>query len=326
MRKNPKPFPSETLDPNNFIDDYLEPIWHLPNLRTPPPQSEEPDPKTVALVILFTDAYRRAENLRAWVRAAIYSRSSALKHTDAVSEGIAVKLYIEDILRPELAPILEENFVDVDNDVIWFTPPAIDGVWGYLGKQMCPYWDPQLLTYDRIFVWDADTFFLPRPNPMFERSKALSLTDIYYIHAPRHYWHTSQHTFVSKLAKDTKKGGIPVETLLENAGVHLNTFPDLVVKPFGSMWAYSPSHFHAYHLSFLDWMRAYAPYFGNDELTAICYQQLFGIQILSLSKTLQLTMNHTPRFLSNPDTETQILHGLFSQTTEAAFQKQVVER
>ena len=321
MRKNPKPFPSETRDPNNFIDNYLEPIWNLPSLEAPPPTPQTVDTETVALIVLFSDAYRRVENLQAWVRAAIYSRGSALKYTDAVKQGVEVKLYIEDVLRPMLTPSLEENFVDVDKDVVWFTPPTIDGVWGYLGKQMCPYWDPQLLTYDRIFVWDADTFFLQRPNTMFERSKSLPLTEIYYIHAPRLYWHTFQHTFLSKLSKDTKRGGIPVDTLLENAGVCLKDFPDLVTKPFGSMWTYSPSHFHAHQTDFLDWMQTYAPYFGNDELTAICYQQLFDIQIRSLSKMLKLTMNHTPRYLSTPDTGTQILHGLFSHATEAAFQK-----
>ena len=317
MRRNEKPLPP-------YIGPFWQPVWDLPNLSAPSPKPDHPTNAVVGLVILFTDAYRKNTNLLAWVRAAIYSRDSTLKATDAVKRGVAIKLYIEDVLRPLLTPTLEENFIDTNEDVIWFTPPTLEGVWGYLGKQMCPYWDEQLLIYDRIIVWDADTFFLPENKvSMFAHSAFLPAEYIYYINLASLRFSAYKDAFLFKFNQITERGDIPVDALLKNAGVDLNTFPDTIIKPSGHLWSYAPAHFHKHHSDFVDWMRNHAPYLGSDELTTVCWQQLFDIPLGELHFLLRLRTHHTPSFLLEPNTHANLLHGLFpaGETIEAEFRK-----
>ena len=322
MRYNPVPFPSAQANPNNFIDPVLEGFWNLPSLVKPPPVVENPNPDSVALVILFTDDYRRSENLQAWVRGAIYNRWSCLQYSDAVSQGIEVKLYIEDVLRNVLSPALTENFIDVDRDVIWFHAPRLEkGLYGYLGKQMSPYWDSQLATYKRIMVWDADTFFLPRPNSMFAKLKDFPTNKIGYILVSTEKWSIFRNTLISRLKMDIKKGGVPVDELFQMAGINLDGFSDYVLKPFGCMWTYSPAYFHKHHSDFVNWMQSYAPYFGNDELLATCWNQLFNIDILSLSNELDLSINPTDSYMGSSiqNKKTNVLHGLFHRNQTINF-------
>lgn len=327
MRKNPNPFPSSLLSSKHFIDPVYEIFWNLPDLEAPFPVVSNPRSEYVGLIVLFSDAYRRVKNLEAWVRGAIYSRLSALKYTDAVSARIDVKLYIEDILRPHLESVLRKNFIDVDRDVIWFSAPSLprskDGVWGYLGKQMCPYWDEQLMDYDRIIVWDADTFFLPRSNFMFTHLQSLADSATGYIFVIPLEWSEFRYDFRHKLSKATKLSGMPIDDLLMFSDVSLDTFPSQVSKPFGSMWSYAPRHYHRHHSDFIDWMRSYAPYFGNDELCAVCWSHKFGIELVSLDLLLDLKMYDTPSFLNSPELHTKInvLHGLPSASQEAEFHK-----
>jgi len=327
MRKNSQPFPDGRVSSKSLIDPIYKVFWNLPTLEEPPPTPDNPSSNVIALSILFTDAYKRVANLEAWVRGVIYSRWSALKYTDAVSENVAVKLYIEDILRPSLESTLISNFVDPDKDVLWFSAPPLersdDGFWGHLGKQMCPYWDTQLADYDRILVWDADTFFLPRPHTMFTKLKSLESAMIGYIFAITMPWKDFYYTFKHKLRKDTRKSGIEIEELLAMSDIVFDEFPETIQKPFGSMWSYPPKHYHTHHQDFVQWMQTYAPYYGNDELAAVCWSHKFGINIKSLDILLDLRMYDTPSFLTSPDTHTQknVLHGLPSVSREEVFRE-----
>ena len=325
MRKNNVPFPSENVT-YDFIDNKFKCLWNLPSLEKPTPIPTHLNTKSVALVVLFIDPYHRPQNLQAWVRGAIYNRWSALMYTDAIAQGIEVKFYFEDVLRQMLEPVLLENHVDPDKDVIWFhASPPQDKVWGHLGKKMVTYWDPQLQHYDRIINWDADTFFLPRPNKMFEKLHNIPTDKIAFFRAFLMEWAIRKSGFIAKVQRDTRKSNIPVDKLFAMSGVNPNDFTDSVYKMSGFLWTYSPAYFHKHCTDFVNWMSTHAPYLGNDEETLSIAAQLFNMEFLSLYEPLGLKMHQIDILLDLDDAakDINIVHGMFHAKDEkqAAFHK-----
>ena len=318
MRKNLVPFPCEKTT-YDFIDNKFKCLWNLPSLTEPTPVPTHPDTTKIALVVLFIDPYHRHQNLLAWVRGAIYSRWSALMYTDAIAQGIEVKFYFEDVLRQMLEPVLLENHVDPDKDVIWFhASPPKDKVWGHLGKKMVTYWDPQLQHYDRIITWDADTFFLPRPNNMFEKLNNIPTDKIGFFRAFLMEWNIRKSGFISRVERDTNKSEVSVYKLFKMSGVNLNGFTNGVYKMSGFLWTYSPAYFHKHHTDFVNWMSTHAPYLGNDEETLAMAAQVFKLKFLSLYEPLDLNMHQIDTFLDLDDAtnDINIVHGMFYAKSE----------
>lgn len=303
--------------------------WRLPDLQAPPSFPPFSNPNILCLIPLFSDAYTRVENIAAWVRYAIYSRWTCLKYTDAVLRAVEIKFLVEDCIADRVIPTFEKNFIDIDNDVIWFTAEPLEksenGTWGYLGKQMIPYWDERFAGYEWLWVWDADILFMPNektrsmlepeknlPNQMFTRTPDLpkqagyihiSVTDSKDVEA--HYLH--------KLSLDTEKTGIPVDALLKMSGV--STQRQTIIKPACAIWVYPAKHYHEHHKDFIDWMRTYAPYWGNDEILVGYWTQKFRLDITNLHNAIGILSNDLSfYFRFNPPGN--ILHGVINMDFE----------
>ena len=273
----------------------------------------------LCLIPLFTDDYRNLGNLGPLLRAAIHSRASALRNTDATAQNVSVKLYIEDILRETFEQTLCNNFINPDEDVIWFHAPPLektrDGIYGNLGRQMFAYWDERFAQYQRVTVWDADLFFLVacKAHNLFERFAKLPMDAIGYLFAYPVAWRELKLHWYLTLDEDTKAGGIPLRDLLKMAG--MPKFEGDVYYPMGCFWTYPARHFHKHHPDFVNWMRTYAPYFGNDQAIATCWNKKFGIPLLSLNEHLEL--QSTSIFPIHD--KVHLFHGCVTSENEEAF-------
>ena len=305
MRKNKKPFPAD-------MDEHYRSFWNLPDVVEPLSAVVSCEvPSRFYLIPLFVDSYINRANLGAFVRAAIYARGCCLKYTDAVAQNVSVKLYIEDILRDEFDEVLRENFVDPDDDVLWFHAPPLertrDGIHGRLGKQMYAYWDERFAECDSVTVGDADLFFLPQAKALsvFEKLCGAPQQDIGYLFAhPLPWEQLRQHWWLHFIA-DTERGGIPVKEFL--AWAKVPRFKEDVFFPMGCLWHYPARHFHSHHPDFVEWIRTFGPYFGNDQIAATCWSEKFDIPIFALNTFMPLISTSSISYAFEKDVS--LFHG-----------------
>ena len=323
MRINLEPFPAYDGKSLEWMDEIHKGAWRLPDLEMPPPLAQPFNPDVSAVIPLFRDDYKRVQNIEAWARHAIYSRWTCLKYTDAVEQRVNIKFLVEECISDRVIPVFEDNFVDIDRDVLFFTAEPLehskDGSWGHLGKQMIPYWDKRFANYEWIFVWDADILFMPEcttkeqtsdcllPNTMFSKINKLSKNPG-YIYVSYVNGDSLRDTLLRRLAKETEKTGISVEDLLEMSGVSQNL--QTIVKPSCCLWAYPAKHFHEHCQDFIEWMKTYGPYWGNDEIIAGYWTNKFGIDLNRLCVELDILVNDiTYYFFNRRKVGGNILHG-----------------
>ena len=287
----------------NAVLSKIEPTYHgfyrLPPLSQRSSVIENPDTDTLALILLFSDDHRPISNALAWVKAAIYSRAAALKYTDAVREGVEVKIYAEDKLRKHIEDILVRNHVDPDTDVLWFNCPPLpmSDKWGYLGRQMSPFWDPQIKPYKRIMVWDSDFFFIEDDDSnIFRNLKKLHEKEIGYNIVHVRDWQTYKERFSSKLDERGAFGDMSMAEFLTHAGTDWTSFK-FVQQPISTFWSYPPRFFQQHQKPLLRWITEFGPYFGSDELAAVCWSHKFGIRVRDLAGPLNINIYHTHTFL-----------------------------
>ena len=305
-----------------------EGMWRLPDLQTPSAVPSGFNPNILCLIPLFKDDYTRVENLEAFARMAIYSHWTCYQHTNALDEYIRVQFLVEECIADRVIPIFEQNFIDINKDVIFFTADPLehstDGSWGHLGKQMVPYWDKRFANYEWLFVWDADILFLPEissigigeneslQNQMFTKihdlPKRAGYIYVSYIEAE-----IMNNQLLSRLAKETTKTGISVDKLLEMSEV--SKYRRTILKPSCCLWAYPAKHFHENHQDFIEWMQTYAPYWGNDEIIAGYWTNKFLLKVNVLSRELNILVNDNAYFFGAKPAG-NILHGIIRLDSE----------
>ena len=256
----------------------------LPDLECPPPVWKSRS-DTIALIPVFSTTHFPNDTL-AYLRAAIYSRATCLRNTDANPVGVPVKLFIEAELRNAAAPILEDNYIDIYTDVIFFETRLIEGTvnndYNFLGKKMTHYYDSQVATYEKVISWDADTFFLDVPD-LFSKLLQTPYEKIgyfgTYVYDPFLNW---QHTWEMKI----RRGGMPAEKILDMIGF---TTDPKTLYPIGMMNVYPSRYFHTHFADFILWIHDYSPYIGSDETTLWIASEKFGFDIYSIATELGLT-------------------------------------
>lgn len=296
------------MDVKTPIVDYpLQPLYELPNVDEPVQSGVKQDSSCLALIPVFRQVYSRSANTLAYIKSAIYSRKLCLENTDAVSEGVAVKLYIERELENIVIPILEANAIDLDEDIIWFATPPLEksrqGRWGRYSKKMVSYWDHYFKDYEWIVCSDADLFWVA-DGKFFEKLKAYPKKQIGYIRK------SFTHNWKKRLEISTSKGGIPVEQLLEMAHVpkEIQQHGELE-SVVGYLWCYPAKHFHQNHNDFIQWMWNYAPYLGDDEICVLLYQKLFGLELFDIRKTFDINTQKTYDYIKKPKNTCHLIHG-----------------
>lgn len=268
------------------VDAAYAVFANLPNIASLP-QPENPTSDTIGIIPVFKDPYFNEHNSIAYLWAAIYSRQTFLLHSDATATQTAVKFYMETSLRSEALPILEQNCLDSQRDVIWFdAPPLPDtfkGIWARLGKKSRLFWDPQFSAYEKVVYWDADIFHLNVAGSLFKTAKGLT-EDLYAIRTvthPRRIWRPHA---IRKITKSVFRGILPIQDIFERAGLGrvLQNVGGDRTRGIGSVGVYPAAALHTHHPAFIDYLREHAPYIGDDEICLMLAAALFDLRTFSL--------------------------------------------
>ena len=145
----PKPSLSESTPFDKEFRENLKPIPTLPK------RSDISKKKDILLIPVFnafgcTESYAK---IGAW---AFYS---FLANSDAIEQGVDVKLYIEETALDSVSDILRENRICFETDVLSFKWHLTD--YYSLSQKLYTLLDDRLLSYENVFVADADTFSMP---------------------------------------------------------------------------------------------------------------------------------------------------------------------
>ena len=71
---------------------------------------------------------------------------------------IGLKFYVELGISDRVIPILRENGVNIDRDVLYFDGRYFDGDWIFLGKKLAAFNDDQFADYKWLWLMDVDMF------------------------------------------------------------------------------------------------------------------------------------------------------------------------
>ena len=286
----------------------------LPDLSSPVEAVKFPTDKIIGILPLFTDTeYGGKAVFASYLKAAIYSRQTWLLHTDALTENVAIKLYIEDTLKSEAIPILNANGLS-EKDVIYFNvPPLPDtslGRWNRLGKKLVLYWDPQLADYEKIVYWDADLFKLRPPTDVFSHFKDArnrNLSFLVTITKLRRDWRPEM---IRKSARNVLYGGLPIQDIFERAGLGrvLQEVQGALTRPAAGLGVYPAKAFHRDRQAFLAWLAAHGPYIGDDEYALALGAAKFRVHLNSIRDTWHLTYINAYSYLRG-DTDHTFVHG-----------------
>ena len=293
--KNPHKIDIENIDP------IYRAFARLPRLTEPPPQPDKESVSRLAIIPIFLDHYVRMENLPAIVQSAIYSRASCLKNTDAVANGINVKLYIQDNIGNRLAAQLIRNGVDPDEDAIYFDS-TIHRSWNYLGKKTYCYYDPQLADYEQVIGWDADIFFPPQANNSHLFETFAQMPEFI------HYAKTSVMTpdWKEYLYRHFRPSGLSVDEILHQAKVKIPTYP--IKNPSGSLWVIPSKSAHKHHSEMLAWIKAASPLLGCDEVTLAFASHHFKWELRSIESDYGIGIQSIGAYWSNPSLKMGYIH------------------
>lgn len=241
--------------------------------------------KSLALIPLFSDVYVDSGTLKSLVHSALYSRLSALVNTDAPYLGVAVKFYIESTLRDHVSQTLVDNGIDLESDVIWFKIKKTDTPPAYLSKKMCAFYDDRFLNVERLFLWDADFFFLECRAPLF--SKFLSLPAVFTAYRNR----CLDDDYKASLARYVRQSDVSVDSILSGIGLEpLARTPADIEVPVGYFYSFPAQYFHRAYPDWIAWMRKYSLYLGGDEEVLAMSAAKFNFLVASFKERLGITI------------------------------------
>ena len=297
-----------------MVDSAFRVFYELPDLVSPVPQVESPTLDCVGLIPLFADPYFGTHNFPAYLKAAIYSRQNFLLHTDARETQTALKLYIEKALEAEVLPVLFQNGLDPETDVLWFdAPPLSDtilGTWSKYAKKTNLFFDPQLSDYARVIFWDADLFHVNAPQFRNIFAHATEETDFLFLRTSTLRRRDWRPDMIRNTVKNVRYSGLTIQEIFTCAGLGrtLQAIPGDIVKPLSAFCIYPAKRFHSEHRPFVEWIAAHGPYIGNDEFTLAFGAAKFNVSLRSLFSAWGLTVSYIGEYLTG-DTETAFVHG-----------------
>ena len=98
--------------------------------------------------------YDSPQLLEGYVKAACWARHTWYKNTDAVEHGVPLKFYVQEEMLDMFEPILIENCVDIEKDVLTFKGEGLES------KLMAIYGDSQFDEVGWLFQIDCDLFVM----------------------------------------------------------------------------------------------------------------------------------------------------------------------
>lgn len=143
--------------------------YRLPNLPEPLQVVQEPSKRILFLVPIYgltTKRHKRVGVPENYLMAALWNKRSWQLHSDLLAYHVDFKFYMEARLIEELGEVLEQNFVDVERDVISFENPLglEEEAYGLFVKKLGFMYDDRFRRYTHIIELDADTMIYGPPG------------------------------------------------------------------------------------------------------------------------------------------------------------------
>ena len=260
-------------------------LWRLPDFSEPFPLYE-----TQGEIILIWPLYGVGENgfdalLHHGVRSAVWSRATFLWHTDAISQGVDLKFYVESAALDVIAPIFEACHVDISREVLTFdgTPFHVDNICG-LGKSLAMFADEQFASYSWVGLPDFDIFCSvvnaqSVQYPFFRQFSSLPLEfgaisdcleDVPLQEA--HFWHER----IGGYDEWCRHASTLVDEALLQEYLQMPTVP----RAHGAFFVYPARYFHDEHPARLEWIAEAGKVLQNDESVFSLYQSQWRTFIL----------------------------------------------
>ena len=92
------------------------------------------------------------------VKSACWARRSFVEYTDAVEYDIGLKFYVELSVADRVIPLLRNQGIDIDREVLYFDGRFFDGDHIFLGKKLAAFNDEQFIDYKWLWLMDVDMF------------------------------------------------------------------------------------------------------------------------------------------------------------------------
>lgn len=266
-------------------------VWNhnLPNQVQALSAYDDSSTDAIGLFLIFRC---RPEELayKAYIaKTATHARRTWIQYTDAVERKIPLKFYVESEIKDEVVPILRENGVDVDNDILWFTcetdPSAVPSVnvRNAHRKKMCFIKDQQLSKYKWVLLVDSDLFVSKPRNatantfPLFQRLSDqveeygvgfIGYTDGTFL--DEWLW---RHKSVGDTDKDTERYHAAISPLV--TADHLQRIKDeptsLIIAHCG-LHAFPAKHYMTNRVTDCQWLYDATQRLDSDELALAIYQ------------------------------------------------------
>jgi len=140
------PVSGKTLSDQEFRES-LKPISMPPEHRG--------SGKDILLIPIF-NAFGCTES---YAKIGTWAFYSFLSHSDAIEQGVDVKLYVEEKALDSVSEVLKENRICLETDVLSFKWQHTD--YSSISQKLHTLLDDRLLDYDNVCVADTDTFAMP---------------------------------------------------------------------------------------------------------------------------------------------------------------------
>ena len=157
-----KPFRGRDL--SQCANPYKSHLYRLPDMDKAT-EKYTAGKNTIALIPIFQTLPGDTSIEHHITRSAAWCRKSWLENSDAISQGVGFKFYVEDQVKDRVIPILRASHVDIDNDTLFFDGDMLSSERNHLGKKMTMFVDKQFAEYEWVTLIDSDSF-LAKPVPL----------------------------------------------------------------------------------------------------------------------------------------------------------------
>lgn len=282
-------------------------LWRLPNLPEPTPDYLGASKDALMIFPIMEGGDNRLIEDHI-VRSACWARRSWLQFSDAMDLDIAIKFYIDETPglhynRGNIIRILQENYVNIDADVLWCDMSRFPSD-KIFSKKHAFYVDQQLSEYKWVYAMDADMFLASRDREkfnFFERlishKETMGVAEIHhnpgYVMMASRYWEQPLSEIIDKnlygKAEDVKAWLWSVKTI---AGAETldkyERFPHSIVVTKMPIIAYPARKFwDTNEIDYREWWAIMGELLGHDEETASVWHAM-GNPLWDISKTVDL--------------------------------------
>ena len=134
-------------------------LWALPTMDKPVPEYPGKSKQGVMIIPIFLTRPGDTSIEHHIVKSAAWARRSWIIFSDAEELDISIKFYVELKVADRVLPLLHENNVDVNTQVLYFDGSATMGEpMNHLGQKLAMFGDDQFNVYDWVWQLDSDNF------------------------------------------------------------------------------------------------------------------------------------------------------------------------